>query len=71
MVLGGSCTDVCVWVGGRGQEIGLLGKGARLHAASTGSGRDAVQAGGEGVGAVVRFVDAVAAHAVGAAVEVG
>lgn len=61
----------CVRVGLENGGIDLLGKGAGLHAASTRSGRDAVQAGGEGIGAVVRFVDAVAAHAVGTAVEVG
>ena len=46
-------------------------EGTGLDAAAAGSGGDAVHAAGEGVGAVVCGVDAVTAHGVGGAIEVG
>lgn len=58
--------------GGRGGDVDdPVLEGTGLDAASAGSGRDAVHAGGEGVGAVVRGEDAVAAHGVGGAIKVG
>lgn len=57
--------------GGRGGDVDdEVLEGAGCDAAAAGSWRDAVYAGGEGVGAVVGREDAVAAHGVVGAVEV-
>jgi hypothetical protein len=64
--------NACLWGVGCEESVGcLLCEWAGFDTASAGPGRDAVQAGGKGICAVVCFIDAITAHAIGTTVEVG